>query len=99
MNEPYRVPASLALVVSEHRGPYEACPVCGVKQYKVWRMGQDNQGFWETRSVVDDVRGCRGRSWLLRLLGGCARRDLHLHQGCGACGARWMCLPKVEDVR
>ena len=43
-----------------------------------------------------DVRACRGRSWLLRLFGGCARRDLHLHQKCYSCGAEWTCGPAEE---
>jgi hypothetical protein len=79
----YRTSA-LAVVkeVHEHRGPRKACPACGY----------DNQYI-----LMWGMRSCTGASWLGRLLGGCKRETLHLHQQCYECKAKWIVAPK-EDL-
>jgi hypothetical protein len=88
VSQPYRIGASvLALATAERRGPRAECPACGTSR---WARDHDNQAPFivsATRAVA-----CRGAGWFRRFfMGGCERRDLHLHQSCTACGAKWMC--------
>ncbi len=93
MSQPYRalavVPDYLPVAV-HHKGPREACPVCSS-----W---QKYKSYGPNLLVKNDVRACTSASWWRRFFfGGCARRDLHGHQRCATCGARWI-IDCVEDV-
>ena len=95
----YRKPGEVAPLVLEQRGPRADCPMCGTR--RKWAINGDELAPYSSNDFVergaDLGRACSGASWLVRLFGGCARRDPHIHQRCVTCNATWTAAP-LEDA-
>lgn len=95
MNHPYKTLAIVPALPPEpkplHQGPRESCPACGI----IRRPLKANYATIRWQAIKS--RACLGASWLGRLFGGCRRRDLHLHEHCRVCGARWECDPIGDE--